>query len=540
MLRETGNPTTATRAKTLAEAHRLGQASAFFPLDPRKPEDRSTAVEAAARPIDARVLEALRRQNARFAPSPAREAALGALEKGAAAVVTGQQVGLFLGPLFTVYKAASAIRIAQALEAESGRRVVPVFWLQTEDHDLPEIATAHVPGGDGEPLSLAVPAAPGRVSVAHLRLPAEVDVCVARLADALAGLPYAEEVLEGVAQSYRRGAPWAEAFARGIATLFAEEGLLLLDPRDPALAACAADLHRKALLDADGIAAALEARAEAIAAAGFPVAVHVRQGAPLAFFHPEGPEGPRYRLQREGAGYREVGGSGQYGEAELLAALEAEPLRFSTSALLRPLLQDHLLPTAAYVGGPGEIAYLAQLSPLYERFERRMPLIVGRSHFQVVNEETEACLRRHRLDLDTLRLPMDELLARCGGELDDEIEAIAERLLAPFERELDAIEGHLIETGGPSVRTPLRKTRSSVRRSVTRLQQRYRRARLRREGATWEELRRARSWLFPLGAPQERIYSFPYFAARYGVRSFLEAVLDAVEPFDSSLRILRP
>src|SRR5690606_16510107 len=131
---------------SLAEAYRQGRASAFFPLCFAQREDRLRAVrDAAARPIAAEVLAGLRRQNEGLAPSPARERHLEALGRGAVAVVTGQQVGLFLGPLFTIYKAATAIRFARLLTEESGTPAVPIFWLQTEDHDLPEIARFWLP-----------------------------------------------------------------------------------------------------------------------------------------------------------------------------------------------------------------------------------------------------------------------------------------------------------------------------------------------------------------------------------------------------------
>src|SRR5690606_37797426 len=148
--------------RSVAQAYLRAQASAFFPLHFGARADRVRAVrEAAERQIDAEVLEGIRRQNARLGPSPARERSLEALSRGAVAVVTGQQVGLFLGPLFTLYKAATAIRAARLLEEESGLRVVPVFWLQTEDHDLPEIARFGLPDREGRPVELLLPHDPG-------------------------------------------------------------------------------------------------------------------------------------------------------------------------------------------------------------------------------------------------------------------------------------------------------------------------------------------------------------------------------------------
>ncbi|HWM86922.1 MAG TPA: bacillithiol biosynthesis BshC, partial [Kofleriaceae bacterium] len=295
------------------------------------------------------VADVLATQNARLAPSPARDRNLDALRGGAAAVVTGQQVGLFLGPLFTIYKAASAIRDAAALAARRGAPVVPVFWLQTEDHDLPEIASCAVPGQLDAPRVFALPASPDdRVSLAHLTLPAEVEPCIDELADDLAGHSFTASHIARLRRHYRAGAGWAAAFAGVVGELFADEGLVVMDARDPALGELVRPVHHRALRDAEVISRALELRSEELLAGGARVQVHVRPGAPLAFHHPAGREGPRYRLEPaggegDGARFAEVGGSATHSRAELFAALERDPLCFSTSALLRPIVQDTLL-----------------------------------------------------------------------------------------------------------------------------------------------------------------------------------------------------
>ena len=349
----------------------------------------------AARPLAAAVADALAAQNARLASSAARAAHLAALRHGAAAVVTGQQVGLFLGPLFTIYKAASAVCVARALAAESGQPVAPVFWLQTEDHDLPEVAVCHVPRAGAPPLALRLPEPPSeqRVSVAHRRLPAEVGACLEQLGDAIGARPRAADHLARLARHYRPDASWSLAFAGVLAELFCEEGLVLVDPRDPALATAAAPVHERALDAAGPLAAALAARSEALAAAGFTAPVYVRAGAPLSFFHPRGATGPRYRLAPAAGAYAEVHGDGVHTLGALRAALADDPLCFSTSALLRPILQDFLLPTAAYVAGPGEVAYFAQLAPLYEAYGLPVPVVVPRARFRLLDDGA-----RHTLD----------------------------------------------------------------------------------------------------------------------------------------------
>lgn len=518
---------------------------------PAEPEHRRAAVARAVRPVTPEVLAALRAQNASYPPSPAREAHLDALGRGAAAVVTGQQVGLFLGPLYTLYKAASAIVIARALQAETGQPVVPVFWLQTEDHDLPEIATCHVRAARGGPSKLEVPAsAEDRRSIAHRTLPDEVEACLAQLREALAGLPEGPAHLEHLAAHYRAGAPWSEAFAQVLAALFVEEGLVFVDPRDPRLArVAAATVHRRAITEAGPIAEALLARSAALRAAGFEPAVHVRPGSPLSFVHAGSAEGPRHRLavttafdseseSDSDAGssfdFEAVGGSERYTRAQLLDLLEREPLRFSTSALLRPILQDTLLPTAAYVGGPGEIAYFAQLEPLYAAFDRPMPLIIPRARFVVVDDKTRRLLDRLGLSARDAALSEDELLRRTAREPAPDLRA---RLLAPVVAALDEVRR---ESAGLGLESALEKTQAAIDGALGKLAEKHDKAVAHRDSERVEEVRRLKAQLFPHDAPQERVLGFSYFAARHGARAFTAEVLASITPFSWAVQELEP
>jgi bacillithiol biosynthesis cysteine-adding enzyme BshC len=529
-------------APSLFDAYIAGGAREFFGAAAGDARDRRRAVERARRPLADNALALLRAQNARYGPSAARAEQLAALERGAVAVVTGQQVGLFLGPLFTVYKAASAIRVARALSEETGQRVVPIFWLQTEDHDLPEIASCAVPRAQQGPLSLAVPApAENRVSIAHLALPAEVDACVAALRGELGNLPHAAEHLDRVARHYRAGAGWTEAFAGLLAELFEPEGLLLLDPRDAALAPQIKAVHQRALRDAPAIAQALLERGAALERAGFAQAVHVREAAPLSFVHGAGPAAARHRLAASAHGFDEIGGARTYDASALHALLEQQPLCFSTSALLRPILQDVVLPTAAYVGGPGEIAYFAQLAPVYAAFELPMPLIVPRARLRVIESGTARLLGK--LGLRAADAARDEraLLAQiaaahAGPDAVLDSDGLQRALLAGFDRALDAAlpAGALRD----ELASPIAKTRDNVARAAAKLAEKYGDALARGDQARVHDVQRLKALLHPNGAPQERFYGLPYFAARHGERAFLDAVLRAAEPFDFSIKEL--
>jgi uncharacterized protein YllA (UPF0747 family) len=308
---------------------------------------------------------------------------------------------------------------------------------------------------------------------------------------------------------------------------------VLLEPRDPALAPAAAPVHQRAVRDAGVIATALVERARELEAAGFAPAVHIRPGAPLSFFHPQGATGPRYRLVPAPGGLAEVGGECVHHPADVLAA---DPRCFSTSALLRPVVQDTLLPTAAYVAGPAEVAYFAQLAPLYAAYDLPVPLVVPRARFRLLEDVALRLLARLRLQPDDAARPEGDLLAACAGDCDlvDRVRSLS----ASFDTALADL-GDRLAPAGAGMPSALEKTRGTVRTALARLAERAARASAHRDERLVDDVRRLKLLLHPGDVPQERFYGLPWFAARYGERAFVARVLDAIAPFDPAPRDLR-
>ncbi len=523
-------------------------ARAFFAPGFRDGEVRVAAARrASGRLVSSALLEVLAEQQERLPASTARQANWQALAGGGAAVVaTGQQVGLFLGPLYAFYKAASAIAVARAIEAESGVRCVPLFWLQTEDHDFTEIASCTVAGRDGEPVRLALPDEPdgqGRVSVAYRVLGPEVAEALGALARALDPGLAGDEVLQLLRACYQPGKSLAGAFASALATVFADEGLLILDPRDARLAALATPIYRSALEDSEAIERRLKERRDALAMAGFDEQVAVRERGALVFFHRDSPTGPRFRLQRrQAASDWELAGSSEIiSHDDLLATLACEPLRFSTSALLRPMVQDTLLPTVAYVGGPGEINYFAQLGPLYQHFGLAPPLLVPRARFRFIDARTRRRLGLLGLRAADLSAPAIEArltVARPPGCPDPvELRALVASQIAPAVATITsavAADEHL--------RRPALRARESVAYRLERLIDRYARTLVERDDNTNRRLHRAKLALCPNGVPQERFYAWPSLAGRLGVARFKQLVGQALQtagPFSTDIHELQ-
>lgn len=527
---------------SLFDAYVADAARAFYPSHFGVPDERRRAVLSAVRPLAPEVARALGAQNALLGASRGRDANLRALAEGAAAVVTGQQVGIFLGPLYTIYKAASAVVAARVLAQETGARVVPVFWLQTEDHDLVEIASAQLARGADAARELRVPAdADNKISIAHCVLPQEIEACMQTLSQELGSLPHAAPHLERMARCYRPGAPPAAAFARVLAELFADEGLVFLDPRDPALATVGAGVHRRALSEHALLGKALLAQSAALQRAGYAETVHVRADATLSFFHAQGATAGRARLRATSDGFVDPESGRSYTLAQLLEALERDPLCFSTSALLRPILQDTLLPTAAYVGGPAEVAYFAQIAPLYAAYGMRMPLVVPRARMRIVDEKARRLLARLGIDAGQCAQSEDALLAALCAR--DAVVVPAAELQHTLDARLSATLSEVLGTLGdlhPEVVASVERTRATLRSSVEKLAHKYEKSLLHRDQVRVADVRRLQSLLYPQGKPQERCHGVSYYAARYGERAFISQVLASIEPFDATPRELTP
>ena len=529
-------------------------AQAFFAPRYRDLGERNARMRlAAGRTVPPALLQVLRDQQASLPPSAARQSNLDALAAGnTAVVVTGQQVGLFLGPLYSFYKAASAIAVARTIEAESGVRCVPLFWLQTEDHDFEEIRSCTVAGSEGEPVRLVLADAgcDARASVAYRALPEQVSDLLDVLAEALPPGPAADETLALLRAHYRPGQSMAEAFAKVIAALFADEGLLVFNPRDARVAELASPVYRTCLEDSEAIEGKLQERRDALAVAGIKEQVALRERGALVFFHGEGATGPRVRIQRKVDGTGDVswtlaGSSETRRHEDIVRTLAAEPLCFSTSALLRPIVQDVLLPTVAYVGGPGEINYYAQLEPLYAHFGLTPPLLVPRARFLCVDARARRWLGQLGLKAADLSTPTDLLRARlvvpppAGMASPAELRTLLETQIVPAVENIAASA----EAAHAQLQRPARRTRAGVVRGLNRLIDRYARTLVERDELTLRRIDRLELALSPEGTPQERYYGWPSLAGRHGVTGLKRLVLEnlqTVGPFVTDVRDLEP
>lgn len=373
-------------------------------------------------PTDRRreIASILRDQNTAFGSGKETEENLQRLEAGAVAVISGQQVGLFGGPAYSFYKALSAIETARELR-HAGVDAVPIFWMATEDHDVDEVRHAtwfH----EGKLLTLVLdaPKEEGRPA-GRVVLGDAVESLIAEI-EKVTGGGDAVELLRG---TYSTRETYGSAFAKLFAKLFAPHGLILLDPLDARIHKLAGPLLRDALARRDELNAALLERDKELEKAGYAAQVKVTAKSTLLFSMEDG----QRQVISASDGTFSYGGKKKPRE-EVIERVAAAPELFSPNALLRPVMQDYILPTAIYYGGPAEIAYFAQSQVLYQRLLGRMPVLLTRADYTLVDPKATRILQKYGLRLEdvwegaqALRKKMyaGQLPAKVSRKIDDSL-----------------------------------------------------------------------------------------------------------------------
>ncbi len=475
-----------------------------------------------------RVTSILERQNRSWDASPKTLANLDRLRKGAAAVVTGQQVGLFGGPVFAIYKALTAVKLAEEATA-TGVDAVPVFWLATYDHDLAEVNHTSLPGPDGALQVLTtsshdVPGAP----VSAVRLGDEIGPVVEDAAKLLGD----SEAAQFLRETYRPGETLGTAFARFYARVFGEWGVILLDASDAELDRVAEPVYRSAVECSGELANALLKRGEALEAAGYHQQVKVTASSVLLFMLQRGARTPIHRRDAGGTAEFVIGsdaGAEKLSQTQLLDRISSNPELFSPNVLLRPIVEDYLLPTLAYTGGAAEAAYFAQAGVVYEALLGRVTSILPRFSATIVEPKIERLIERHGI-LVTDVFAGPEALRRQLAE-----RGLPEELQAAFDAARKSLDSHL-----STVKEKLEKldrtlidaadtARSKIEYQLERLYTQAARAEALKSELVTRHAETLSQALYPDKGLQERGVGGVYFLARYG-REFLRQLHDAIQP----------
>jgi bacillithiol synthase len=483
----------------------------FYEIDPHQ----SDAFRQSAAPIDFPLERRQQLVAALAVQNPGSPLLDSLAQSDTVAVVTGQQVGLYGGPLYSIYKALTAVRVATDLQ-QQGIRAVPIFWLATEDHDFAEIQNFDLFDGSFQSKRLSLDwKDEDHVPVGWRSAGSYPNQ---KLKEAIAGLPLGSEVADAVSAAYRDGQTLGAAFQQLMQWILGRHQMLFLDPLRPEIRRLGAPLLAKAAESSVDLSQSLLDRNQELSAAGYHAQVHWEKTNSL-FFHLDG--SLRRSLKRDGENYT---AEGQRWTGQQLAA-DAEKL--SPNALLRPVWQDFMLPTVAYVGGPAELAYFAQSQVLYQKLLGRMPVMLSRAFFTILDARSQVILDRHRLTLPeicTFEANLKERFARklVPAELDQRLHQACQTIRAEVSGMKAALTGF-----DPTLVAALEKSESKIRHQLDRIRAKSAREALRRDQAAADDADYLYGQLYPHQTLQERVFGALPFIARYG-EGFVDTIYDHI------------
>jgi len=445
----------------------------------------------------AALITALRIQN------PAGESLQRLAKPGTVAVVTGQQVGLFSGAAYTIYKALTAVKLAHILTAR-GIPAVPVFWLATQDHDFAEVNHTWVFNGEHQPAKLEMRRSASVQPAGSISL---VAPPVKELRGYLRELPFGEQVADLVEESYRPGTTMGKAFGELLRQLLSAYDVLQVDPMLPAFREMAAPWLRAAVEAAPDLTSEVLQRNHQLTAAGYHAQVHFEEHTSFVFLLENG---KRLALRRHGREY--VLNGRRLSQQELMDRADF----LSPNALLRPVVQDSLLPTAAYVGGPAELAYLAQSEVLYRALLGRMPVAIPRNGFTLLDEHSHKLLERYGLTLPDFFHGQEVLRERMAAKLAPpslnaslrDTAGTVETALERLDREIAAFD--------PTLALALERSSRKIRYQLGKIDRKVGREALRRDARATRDAGSLSGLLYPERHLQERLYSILPFLAKHG------------------------
>jgi len=489
----------------------------------------------------AKVCDALEQMNRKWGAADKTLANIQKLrEEDCIAVVSGQQAGLFAGPLYTIYKALSAVKLAECM-TERGIKSVPVFWIATEDHDFPEVAKAEIINRDCALGSVSVPAEihPDGLPVGRVVLDESIETTLQSLLAALPKSEFSDDLEKLLRAAHQPGRNFGDAFAQVMTALIGQKGLIFLDPLDSQLKQVAAPLYAEAARRAHDIAIAIVNRSRELEAAGYHAQVAPSENSFPLFWHDD--NGARHALSRNENGKYQTKSASQkpdregrqvnnqeFTAAELAARALREPDRFSPNVTLRAVVQDYLLPTVAYYGGAAEIAYFAQTAEVYRILDRPATPILPRASMTLVERHTWRSLERYGIRLIDFFGGLDHVLARVVKEyLGKETSEAFDHTTRSFNTELDDLQEQLRRVD-PTLADALEKGRRKINYQIDGLRTRFNRAQVGRDEAVHRQIERALDLLYPGKTLQERRINITSLLARHG-HYVVDWIYDAID-----------
>lgn len=482
--------------------------------------------------------DALEEMNRKFgAPQQTLDNIAMLREKDTVAVVSGQQAGLFSGPLYTIYKALSAVKTAECLRAQ-GHKAVPVFWIATEDHDFEEVSKTFVLDRDGQIAELKNE--PKRcyddLPVGWIKLDDSIKETVEELFAALPVTEHTDELQHLIEASWTPHEYFGDAFGKLLTSLIGKYGVIMLCPLDSRLKRLAAPIYVEAINRRDEIVEALRGRSDQLVADGYQAQVFIGEDYFPLFWQSR--DGTRHSLKKTETGtFRTKDGSGEFSLAELAEMAEREPMQFSPSVVLRSVVQDHLLPSVCYFGGAAEVAYFAQSGEVYRLLGRPATPIIHRQSFSMVESRHRKTQERYGLKFTDLFAGTEAILSKIVDEyLNTGTAALIAEVEEKINIELNRLDQDLSQID-PTLADNLATRRRKILYHINTIRNKFHHTQYRRDVAVRRQVESMFASLLPQHHLQERSLNVLYFINRYGI-SFVDWIYNAVDLDDRSHRIV--
>jgi bacillithiol biosynthesis cysteine-adding enzyme BshC len=451
-------------------------------------------------------------QERRGAPRQTREAGAKLADPATRVIITGQQAGVFGGPLFTLLKAITTMKLAAEVSKDHRVPVVPVFWIDAEDHDWPEVSGCTVLDSEFAPTTVRLADLPGAGTqpIARLNLNDAIFPALDQLASALPETEFRSDVIAALRAAYQPGRGLATSFGVFLEHVLGPHGLVVYDSSDAATKPLAREVFVRELSEPGNTARIANRAGEALVAKGYHSQAKLADGT-VSVFH----------LNAQRAAIRIEGNQAHVGDETMaLSALVEEakqhPEHFSPNVLLRPLVQDTVFPTICYVAGPNELAYLGQLKEVYAHFGIPMPLMYQRASATLADSATLRFLSKYDLPITALRAQDESTLNQLlESQLPPTVEQSLHAVASLIEERMAAVAAAVPQID-PTLEGAAKSTLGKLQHEVQALHNKVIQAAKRRDETLRRQFQRAQALTFPQGHPQEREVGFVWFLNRYG------------------------
>jgi bacillithiol biosynthesis cysteine-adding enzyme BshC len=444
-------------------------------------------------------------------------------------VVTGQQLGIFGGPLYTVFKTLSVVHLAKRIEQQHDRPVIPVFWLADEDHDYEEVRGLNVFKTNNKVEHLELPSENNKLTtVAERSIPQQIEQMRSDLQESLYDTDFSDELWELLDHSFQSDNTFLKSFGLFISKLFSKHGLVLAGSNYPAVKKITGDYLKQSVSSVDKIRQALEDQTEKL---NNQYHQQVKLYDSNLFYFDE--KAGRTKISRNETGWKTEAG-GEWKTKQLVEEIAAKPERFSPNVFLRPILQDALLPTLGYVAGPGETAYYGQMKEMYSCFDLEMPIIFPRLSATIVEPAINRILKELPFELYEYNKRIEDLESDYVDRTEQhDIEAIFGNWKENIQQLTDPKKEKIADID-PTLESAVEKSTAAYFGELDKLKGKVYRAVKKKDEIQLKRIRRIKANLFPSDSLQERVIASIFYMNKYGIDIWdnLLDSLDEDEEFD--------